>query len=342
VRGISIVAVLLAVLSTARAQPAPPVPKAPTQALPRAEDKAEADRLFEEGRTLLADGKRAEACERFDLSIRKDPRAVGTMLNLGLCREEVGQIATAVRYYSEARDRAHDQNLAEHEEAAKRKIALLSPRVPRLVITLPADLRGDVRVLVDEIVIARDALGSVEVDPGPHTIVVTAPGKLPYETNVEAAESEHKAIAIPALAGATTVLVREQQSRRALLGKILVVGGVALVGGGIGLGLLGQSNYWDEFPAASRDGMAAMDATHNCWTVIADGAVTRECNTIGRDATQSASRLANVGVATAVTGGLVALAGAVLWITAPNAKTVPTVSFTASPDGGSFAFTRTF
>lgn len=59
---------------------------------PAATDKAEADRLFDQGRELLAAGDRVQACKLFELSLRKDPRAVGTMLNLGLCREEGGAI----------------------------------------------------------------------------------------------------------------------------------------------------------------------------------------------------------------------------------------------------------
>jgi Tfp pilus assembly protein PilF len=104
----------------------------------RDDDKLEADRPFAEGRALLDQGKRKEACEKFDLSIRKDPRAVGTMLNLGLCAEEAGQVATAVRYYTEARARARDQDLKEHQAAAENKLALLAPRVPHLAIVLPA------------------------------------------------------------------------------------------------------------------------------------------------------------------------------------------------------------
>jgi hypothetical protein len=328
---VAAIGVLLVATAAASAQP-----------LPRAEDKAEADRLFEEGRALLTEGKRAEACAKFDLSIRKDPRAVGTMLNLGLCREEVGQIATAVRFYAEARDRAGDQKLNEHKAAAERKLALLAPRVPHLAITLPAPLPARTRVLVDDLVVAVDDAGDVTLDPGAHTIVVTAPGKLPYETKVDIAESEHKTIPVPPLEGAKTIVVREPTNRRALVGKLLVAGGAVMIGAGIGVGLLARSQYWDQFPAGAQDGVAVMDATHDCWTAIDEGSVVRECNSRGQDATEKAHLLSQIGIGTAIAGGAIAVAGTLLWVTAPRNEPAPAVTFSVGADHATFAWTRSF
>jgi hypothetical protein len=311
-------------------------------AQPRAANKAEADRLFEQGRALLAEGKREEACAAFDESMRKDPRAVGTMLNLGLCREESGLIASAVRLYAEARDRAHDQGLKEHEEAASRKIALLSPRVPRLAIKLPTGLGAGVRVLIDDIVFGRDELDMITLDPGSHALVVGAPDKLPYETTLVVKEGDRSTIEVPPLAGATTVVIAAPTNRRALWGKILVAGGVVVLGGGAGLALLARSQYWDAFPAGARDGVAAMDANHDCWTSIDRGAVVRECNARGREATQSAHTLSNVGLGTMIAGGVIAVGGAVLWITAPRTESSTSVSLDVRPDHAGFVVTGAF
>lgn len=311
-------------------------------AQPRAANKAEADRLFEEGRSLLGEGKRDEACAKFDESLRKDPRAVGTMLNLGLCREESGRLASAVRLYGEARDRAHDQKLAEHEEAASRKIALLSPRVPRVAVKLPTGLGASARVLIDDIVFGRDELDIITLDPGVHTLVVTAPGKLPYETKFEVKEAARPTIDVPPLAGATTVVINAPTNRRALWGKILVAGGMAAASGGIGLALLARSQYWDEFPAGSRDGVAIMDATHDCWTSIDNGAVVRECNARGREATQSAHTLSNIGLGTLIAGGVIAIGGAALWITAPKAEAQAAVTLDVRPGHTGFVVTGAF
>lgn len=309
--------VLLALAGTAAAGPAV-----------RDDDKLEADKLFQEGRDLLTAGKRAEACAKFDLSIRKDPRAVGTILNLGLCAEEAGQVATAVRYYTEARARAKDQELTEHQQAAENKLALLAPRVPHLAIALPTGAPADTRVIVDAQVLAADQLADVPVDPGDHSITVTARDKLPYETKITVKEGEHKQLAVPALQGAKTVVV-ESSSKR-LWGKIMVGSGVALTGAGIGLGLYARSVYWQQFPAASRDGKDAQDAQHHCFT---QGG-TRHCDALGESKINTARKVSTVGTIVGIAGVLAAGAGAYLWWTAPN-----NVSVEVDRDHAAVAFT---
>lgn len=283
------------------------------EALPRPEDKAEADRLFEQGRALLAEGNRGEACKLFDESFRKDPRAVGTMLNLGLCREEVGEVASAVRFYSEARDRARDQHLPEHQQAAERKIEMLSPRVPHLAITgAPAGAR----VLVDDTVVPAEQLADITVDPGPHTIVVTAPDKLPYETKLDVKESEHPKIAVPPLEGAKTIVVHTD--RRRLWGKLALGSGATLIVGAVALGAYSRHLYWKQFPDGARDGELVRDDAHDCWTVLVNGTPTRQCNEVGANAIGNARIVGHVATGTAILGGVGVIAGAILWATAPK------------------------
>jgi hypothetical protein len=302
------------------------------QAQPRQAEKAEADRLFEEGRKLLAEGKREEACSAFEQSIRKDPRAVGTLLNLGLCNEQSGKPATAVRYYAEARSAAHDQQLKEHEEAAARKLALLSPRVPHLTIN---GAPPDGRVILDNLVLSAQDLGDVIADPGERTILVTAPGKLPYEQKVTLEEGKPTMITIPPLSGAKTVVVRA--NRRRQWGKILTVSGAGLTVGAFVAGYFAERQYWDQFPDASRDGKPARDAAHDCWTTM----TTRECNTAGASKVDSARTLAHVSTGVAVTGGLAIGAGLILWLTSPKRDEMQ-VTATVSGDGAGFAVVGRF
>jgi hypothetical protein len=282
----------------------------------RDDDKLLADKLFQEGRELLDQGKRADACAKFDLSFRKDPRAVGTILNLGLCAEEAGQVATAVRYYGEARARAHDQGLTEHEQAADGKIALLAPRVPHLAIVLPAGTPPATRVIVDQVVLAPDQLADIPVDPGERAIVVSAPDKLPFETKVTVAEGAHPRVVIPALQGARTVVVRPSTKR--LWGKILVGSGVALVGGGIGLGLYGRSLYDRQFPNNDPSQPDAEDTNHHCFTV----ASVRHCDPAGASKLKTARRVSAAGTAVGIAGIVVSAAGAYLWWSSPATVSV--------------------
>lgn len=286
-------------------------------AAPRDEDKAEADRLFYEGRELLAQDHRVEACQKFDLSFRKDPRAVGTILNLGLCSEIGGQVATAVRYYEEARDRARDQGLTEYQQAAERKIALLAPRVPHVTIVLAEPL-PDTRVLLDNVVLGADQLRDVTVDPGKRTIVVTARGRMPYETTIEVTEGTPATVAVPRLQGQKTVIVRA--STRRTWGKIAVASGIGLVGAGLGLGLYARSTYWAQFPAGARDG-AIMDASHDCWTELVGGKIARRCNEVGQEHILDARRLSHIGTGVGIAGALVLATGVYLWWTAPRQET---------------------
>jgi hypothetical protein len=295
---------------------------------PRDEDKAEADRLFYEGRQLLAKDKRVEACQKFDLSFRKDPRAIGTLLNLGLCNEMSGQVATAVRLYQEARDRAHDQSLAEYQDAAQRKIALLAPRVPHVKITLAEPL-PDMHVLVDNIVLALDQLGDVTLDPGSRTIVVTARGHLPYETKIDVVEGKPLTVEIPRLAG-QTVIVRENSRRT--WGKVTLASGAGVLAAGIGLGLYARSAYWSEFPDGAKDG-AIMDANHNCWTELVGTKIERQCNEIGQDHLASARRLSHISTAMGIVGALAIGAGAYLWWTAPKDEPLPALGVAIDDHG---------
>src|SRR5215831_7829437 len=68
---------------------------------PSGEDRALATVLFREGRALVASGKIAEACDKFEESQRLDPSG-GTILNLALCHEMLGQLARSWSEFNEA------------------------------------------------------------------------------------------------------------------------------------------------------------------------------------------------------------------------------------------------
>lgn len=290
-------------------KPAPPeaaanAPDAPPSSDPRI---AHADQLFAEGKALMATDV-AQACDKFDASLRENPAALGTLLNVALCAEKLGRVATAYERFTEARDRAKEQNLSIHQSAAEEHLAILAPQVPHLGIALTEPL-PELTVLVDDRVIPSAQLAEVAVDPGERVIVVSAPGRLPFRTKVTIAASQRRSIAIPALARSITVT-----SSRRRIGQITTVAGVAALGTSLGLGLYANHVFDREFDR------------HNC--TRRDGH--DYCNADGLRNTSHASSLGNVATAIAVAGGVVTVVGAALWIWSPSSSRTTSVAVVPS------------
>src|SRR5690349_10947186 len=93
---------------------------------PTAAERSLAAALFDQGRTLMGEGKVDEACVKLAESQRLDPGG-GTLLNLALCHEKQGKIATAWTEFREARATAKKDNRPDREAAADNEIAKLEP-----------------------------------------------------------------------------------------------------------------------------------------------------------------------------------------------------------------------
>jgi hypothetical protein len=256
---------------------------------------AKADELFSEGRSLIASNL-LQACAKFDESLHYNPAAIGTLLNVALCDEKLGRIASAVAKFSEARDRAKEQGLVEHLRAAEERIQALEPSVPHVAITL-AETLPETAILIDDKLVALDAIASVAVDPGERVIVVSAPGRLPYRQKIVLAIAEHKDLAIPALARSVTV-----HSSQRRIGQIAAGVGVGVGGIGVGVGLYALHLYNKQFD----DG--------RCQHTPAAGDL---CQPSGQSRTERARFLGNVGTVIGIAGGVLAGLGGFLWYIAP-------------------------
>ncbi len=157
---------------------------------------AAAEELFNAAKKLKAEGKRDEACEKFQASMDLDP-SVGALLNIAECHEGGGKIGSAYSDYQRAvelnRATPNEQRKNEHDQFIREKMRALEPRLPRLTVVVD-NAPGDVRVTKNGEEIPRGALGTaLPVDPGPVALVATS-GELRAEEQVELHEREQKSI----------------------------------------------------------------------------------------------------------------------------------------------------
>lgn len=258
----------------------------------RADDISRADQLFTEGKALMESDLNA-GCAKLDQSLALNPQAVGTLLNVALCDVRLGKLATAAAHFTRARDMAREQDMREHLEAAEAHLAALAPRVPHIALKL-ADPRPDAQIVVDDKLVSRDSWGDVSIDPGAHTVVVSAPGRVTFRTTIRIAEGEHHDIAIPALAAA-------QQPGRTI-GKVTAITGGALIATGVVIGVIAGRRYDDAFSG------------QGC--IVRAGAT--RCND---DAFDKIQRARSLGTAGSVVGGIGVVAagiGVYLWLRNPR------------------------
>jgi len=161
----------------------------------RADPAAEA--LFREGRELILAGKISEACDKFQRSEDLEAK-VGTLLNLGDCREQEGQLADAWDAFTQAQalaTRSGDDRVA----LATDRAAALEPRLAHLTIKVTAHVPGLAITRNGRPVAEAVWDTEIPVDPGPNDIAATAPGYKPRATSVELAVGAHGAATVPAL-----------------------------------------------------------------------------------------------------------------------------------------------
>jgi hypothetical protein len=314
-------------------------------------DKVAAEQLFVEGRALMDQQQFEAACPKLQASLELDP-ASGTQINLARCYEKLGKLATAWRHYREASDRAVRDGNTARAQVARKLAAELEPRLPRLIITLrsPAGAQGSQGSQGSQgLIVRRDGMPvpaalfgtAVYVDPGPHEVTATAPGRAPFSATVTVAEAATSTVEIPELAPAppatgTTapdapaspdspgsrdwtpaaggrtpaagpsgrVDAGRAGPRTASRRRVagLITGGAGLVALGIGLGIgATASSTWND---AFDSGLCDRD--------------TLQCTVEGRDQVDTARSRARVSSIVGGVGVAAAVTGAVLYFTAPR------------------------
>ena len=158
-----------------------------------------AEVLFQQARDLFKQENYAEACPRFAESQALEPK-LGTLLNLAVCHEKLGKIATAWAEYTSAATVARRENRKEREDFARDRVAALEPRITHVVLQIAAPV-ADLVVSLDDQPLDHTALNvPLPIDPGTHRVTATARGKIAWSTTIEAPpERAEIPVKIPAL-----------------------------------------------------------------------------------------------------------------------------------------------
>ena len=155
-------------------------------------DEAAARVLFAGGRKLAAAGDYAAACPKFQESFRLDP-GIGTGFNLADCWEHIGRTASAWGRFLGVAAAAKALGQSEREQVARDRAAALEPGLSRLTVVVPWP-EPDLAVKRDAVPLGPASWGvPVPVDPGPHVVLATAPGKKPLSIEVTVGPSRDAA-----------------------------------------------------------------------------------------------------------------------------------------------------
>jgi hypothetical protein len=310
-------------------------------------DPAAAQALFDEAQALMNAKRFAEACPKLAESLRLDP-GIGTQFHLASCHEHEGKLASAWAAFLEVASLAAATGQDARAKAAKRRAALLEPRLPKLKIVVPPVARASgLEVTRDGVMVGQAQWDlALPVDPGDHQVEVTAPGRRAFAGAVTVAEGATATLQVPQLEAATEAPAAKPLSGTPVpepeaapapvqaqpspvseapaadassgppaLAIVLGVGGVVFVGAGAALGLV----------AGGKND----DSKKHC-----DPDDPNLCGDRGVELRDDAYLFGNLATVGFLVGGAAIATAAVLWITSDDTESAgkgATVSLAATP-----------
>jgi len=163
-------------------------------------DDASAKALFDQGKTLFAEGKYGEACVKLEASF-KQKELSGTRGLLGACYEKIGRLASAWAAFRDAAVMAERQGNAERAQASREQAAELFPKLAYVTIDARAIVKvPGVKVTIDGNEYASNALGDpIPIDAGQHLLEATALDHQPWKHTIDILDGEKQQTAISAL-----------------------------------------------------------------------------------------------------------------------------------------------
>lgn len=290
---------------------------------------AQADAAFHEAKQLLAEQRIEEACAKFEASQSLAPGS-GTLLNLGDCYERLGRTASAWATFRAATALARSKNKPDFAEEGVARAAALEPRLSKLRIVVAKPVAGLV-VRRGDVEVETTRFGAATpVDPGLVVVRADAPNHTGWSTTVTIPKTPGVVeVEVPSLAAIPTP---EPQPTPAVdppppasdddpgLVQQIIGGSI----GGLGLVAMGVGTYFGVRALrieedSNQAGLCDQDDF---------------CTSDGLELRQDALSHAHISTGLIFGGAAVAVAGLVVFLTAPSADAPANVGFAPLPGGG--------
>jgi sulfur carrier protein ThiS len=302
-------------------------------------DTSTAEHLFRQGLESMKRNQFKEACDAFAGSNEADP-SPGTEINLALCNEKQGKLASAWGWYRTAAGLAEQRGQKERAELARAEAVKLEPKLHKLVVSVKFPVDGLVVTRNGQPVPSATFGTDVPVDPGDHTIEVNAKGKKPWKQTVhiapaagvdrvdvpqlEDAPAESKPAVVLGPAGPAgadyvpPVATRDGTTQRNIG---FIVGGAGIVSGIVAIALeflaLREKDKSDEFESQAN---AINVVIPPGGPVTADQKKKQELFDVAKSRHDAAKSNELIAIVTGVGGVVLIGVGVTLLLTAPSSK----------------------
>lgn len=263
----------------------------------------QADALFAEGRDLLEKGRFIEACAKLAHSEELSP-AVGTLLNLAYCYEQIGKLRSAMDAYTEAESLATAAGEAKRATFAKERFAAVEPRAPKLILRVVPPEAPGLEIKRNGAPVAKSELDHpIAVDPQDYVVTASAPGRMPWKAAmIVKGDGAVVTMLVPPLEDTllpATPTAQSPLTTRRIVALGLGAASALAIGGGLAAAFSAKARYDDADPHCDATG----------------------CDETGASIQHGAVVQGNIATALVGLGALCAAAGVYLWIVgAPEKK----------------------
>lgn len=285
-------------------------------------DSAAADALFKEAKELMADGRIADACPKFEASFREE-ELLGALLNAADCREQQGRVATAWAHFGHAVDLATKTKDKRVGYATERR-EKLTARLPKLKVSVVNPV-ADVHIYRGDQELTAGTYGvELPVDPGDTVLQVTLHDEVLWDQTISLVEGQavERTIDLKKIYdGAPAVKKKRKQQNDPTVGDVVAVplpffNGQRIAGLAVGITGVAGAAVGFAFGGLALGEKSTID--ENCAT--REQSTTRYCTKPGLDAASAAILDADVSQWTLIASGAVTAVGLTLFLTAPTSK----------------------